>query len=569
VTDSNRKRAHQWRGSQEVWGATEGTAALVDSFDAFDNRLPVFPLGADRLETLSIAENNSGTSMSATMYGALLSYLPEYRPANANDGNVETSWAVGWGVNPIGQTLTYTSNMGLPMVEQLELIPAQFSFDHRFVTAVSVSVDNSDWTSYTIDPDTENTTIKLNQPGNSVRVRIDAVSSGNNQLPVGWAEILPADFQHQEVITVPSDATAVVTAATPVSYSFTRLQADEYKPYRQDPEQSINRHFFVDHEDQFTLTGHATSTTDFAASDICRDDLITIDGTIIPVRLSNVEGDQDQTFSFVGCEPVNLKIGHRTLLTSYDTSIHVDRIVLRSVSAQQPEASVVAPLAQSRTTRTTSINSCTSGCWLELNDGWNIGWEGSLAGQTLRDPVASAGGRLLWRLPDTRDGTQFATIWTPQMRMWIGIAITLIGLIFGLVVLSLPRLRRRTLRPDAQDVIQPLLVQSGITAVTYAAIIGAIVISPLYGILGGLIAAATFRSRSMHKAGLALIALGMMFLIAQQIRTGADPSFGWPSVFRRAHRPVLLGIVLISLSSWMAPRPKQSTQTERTSQPNR
>jgi arabinofuranan 3-O-arabinosyltransferase len=569
VTDSNRKRAHQWRGSQEVWGATEGTAALVDSFDAFDNRLPVFPLGADRLETLSIAENNSGTSMSATMYGALLSYLPEYRPANANDGNVETSWAVGWGVNPIGQTLTYTSNMGLPMVEQLELIPAQFSFDHRFVTAVSVSVDNSDWTSYTIDPDTENTTIKLNQPGNSVRVRIDAVSSGNNQLPVGWAEILPADFQHQEVITVPSDATAVVTAATPVSYSFTRLQADEYKPYRQDPEQSINRHFFVDHEDQFTLTGHATSTTDFAASDICRDDLITIDGTIIPVRLSNVEGDQDQTFSFVGCEPVNLKIGHRTLLTSYDTSIHVDRIVLRSVSAQQPEASVVAPLAQSRTTRTTSINSCTSGCWLELNDGWNIGWEGSLAGQTLRDPVASAGGRLLWRLPDTRDGTQFATTWTPQMRMWIGIAITLIGLIFGLVVLSLPRLRRRTLRPDAQDVIQPLLVQSGITAVTYAAIIGAIVISPLYGILGGLIAAATFRSRSMHKAGLALIALGMMFLIAQQIRTGADPSFGWPSVFRRAHRPVLLGIVLISLSSWMAPRPKQSTQTERTSQPNR
>jgi hypothetical protein len=105
--------------------------------------------------------------------------------------------------------------------------------------------------------------------------------------------------------------------------------------------------------------------------------------------------------------------------------------------------------------------------------------------------------------------------------------------------------------------------------VTYTAIIGAIVISPLYGILAGLIAAATFRSRSMHKVGLALIALGMLFLIAQQIRTGANPSFGWPSVFRRAHRPVLLGIVLISLASWMTPRPKQSNQTERTSQPNR
>jgi hypothetical protein len=556
VTDSNRKRAHHWRGSQEVWGATEGTAALVDSFDAFDNRLPVFPLGADRLETLSIAENNSGTSMSATMYGALLSYLPEYRPANANDGNVETSWAVGWGVNPIGQTLTYTSNMGLPMVEQLELIPAQFSFDHRFVTAVSVSVDNSDWTSYTIDPDTENTTIKLNQPGNSVRVRIDAVSSGNNQLPVGWAEILPADFQHQEVITVPSDATAVVTAATPVSYSFTRLQADEYKPYRQDPEQSINRNFFVDHEDQFTLTGHATSTTDFAASDICRDDLITIDGTIIPVRLSNVEGDQDQTFSFVGCEPVNLKIGHRTLLTSYDTSIHVDRIVLRSVSAQQPEASVVAPLAQSRTTRTTSITSCSDGCWLELTDGWNIGWKASLSGESLADPIASAGGRLLWNLPATPDNTKFETNWTPQKRMWIGIGVTLFGLLCALVVLAFPLLRRRTLRADPETMTQPVLIYSAITVITSAAIVGALVISPLYGLFAGLVTAATLRSRSIHKAGLALVTLGMLFLIAQQIRTGAVPSFGWPSVFRRSHQPILLGLVLITIDSWSATRSK-------------
>jgi hypothetical protein len=192
-----------------------------------------------------------------------------------------------------------------------------------------------------------------------------------------------------------------------------------------------------------------------------------------------------------------------------------------------------------------------------------------LSGETLADPIASAGGRLLWHLPDTRDGTQFETNWTPQLRMWIGIAITLIGLLIGLVVLALPHVRRRALRPDAQTVTQPILVDSAFTVVTYTAIIGAIVISPLYGILAGLIAAATFRSRSMHKVGLALIALGMLFLIAQQIRTGANPSFGWPSVFRRAHRPVLLGIVLISLASWMTPRPKQSNQTERTSQPNR
>jgi hypothetical protein len=47
----------------------------------------------------------------------------------------------------------------------------------------------------------------------------------------------------------------------------------------------------------------------------------------------------------------------------------------------------------------------------------------------------------------------------------------------------------------------------------------------------------------------------MLFLIAQQIRTGADPSFGWPSVFRRSHQPVFLGVVLVALAAWLKPVP--------------
>ncbi|MEI7505233.1 MAG: alpha-(1-_3)-arabinofuranosyltransferase family protein, partial [Actinomycetes bacterium] len=241
VTDSNRKRAHQWRGSQEVWGATEGVGPVLDSFDAFDNRLPVFPLAADHIETQSIAENNSGITMSATAYGALLSYLPEYRPANANDGNVDTSWSVGWGINPIGQVLTYTSNLSSPEIDHLELVPAQFSTEQRQIVSMSVSVNGSPWANHVIDPSASVTTIELAQPGNTVRLRIDGVTEGDDQLPVGWAEILPASFQQPEVIMVPRDAAAVADASTPISYSFTRLQADEYKTFRQDPELSINR----------------------------------------------------------------------------------------------------------------------------------------------------------------------------------------------------------------------------------------------------------------------------------------------------------------------------------------
>jgi hypothetical protein len=47
--------------------------------------------------------------------------------------------------------------------------------------------------------------------------------------------------------------------------------------------------------------------------------------------------------------------------------------------------------------------------------------------------------------------------------------------------------------------------------------------------------------------GLSLITLGFLFVIAQQVRTGADPGFGWPSVFARAHRPALCGVVMWGL----------------------
>jgi arabinofuranan 3-O-arabinosyltransferase len=560
VTDSNRKRAHQWRGSQEVWGATEGTSALVDSFDAFDNRLPVFPLAADHIETQSIAENNSGMTLSATAYGALLSYLPEYRPANANDGNVDTSWSVGWGINPVGQILTYRGNIDRE-IDHLELIPAQFSTQQRQIVSMSVSVDGSPWANHVIDPSKSVTTIELAQPGNTVRLRIDGVTEGDDQLPVGWAEILPASFQQPEVIRVPSDAAAVADASTPISYSFTRLQADEYKAFRQDPELSINRSFYIAHDDKFTLTAQATSSVEITTDDQCRDDLVQIDDQKVPVRITQSLGN---TVTIEGCESLFLEPGDRILHTSLGASVTIDRIVLRSDLAKNPEPSQVSAITQSRTNRTTPITSCTDGCWLELNDGWNIGWEGSLSGQNLTAPIASAGGRLLWHLPSTPDNTTFTTTWTPQLRMWLGIAITLIGLLMCLIILGIPKIRRRKLFTSSLVGARPTIDLSRIAFIACALGVASLVISPLYGLVAGVLAAMSFTSKHLPKIGIALITLGMLFLIAQQIRIGAVPSFGWPSVFRRSHRPVLLGIVLISLSTWVTVRPNQNEPADPT-----
>jgi hypothetical protein len=148
--------------------------------------------------------------------------------------------------------------------------------------------------------------------------------------------------------------------------------------------------------------------------------------------------------------------------------------------------------------------------------------------------------------------------------MWLGIAITLIGLLICLIILVVPKIRRRKLRTDSIVGTHPAADLSRLAFIACAVGLGTLTISPLYGLLAGLLTAISFTSKHLPKIGIALITLGMLFLIAQQIRIGAAPSFGWPSVFRRSHRPVLLGIAIISLSTWTTPRPNQNEPADST-----
>ena len=58
---------------------------------------------------------------------------------------------------------------------------------------------------------------------------------------------------------------------------------------------------------------------------------------------------------------------------------------------------------------------------------------------------------------------------------------------------------------------------------------------------------------SLIVVGATLIGIALAFLFAQQIRTGAEPGFGWPSVFERGHRVMLTGLLLVIVGSWVAP----------------
>ncbi|HEX2783034.1 MAG TPA: alpha-(1-_3)-arabinofuranosyltransferase family protein, partial [Ilumatobacteraceae bacterium] len=104
VTDSNRDRAHQWRGTQDVVGFTEtgGPGSDVLQRDTADQRLPVF---ATQLPDDQTTAHVEGLDIKATSYGEPFAYRPEDRPAMAVDGDPTTAWLVADRSNPIGQSL--------------------------------------------------------------------------------------------------------------------------------------------------------------------------------------------------------------------------------------------------------------------------------------------------------------------------------------------------------------------------------------------------------------------------------------------------------------------------------
>ena len=108
VTDSNRARAHHWRGSQDVVGFTEdddpSTPDLLRA-DPADERLPVFG-DADAAPTVAVQDGPVRARASA--YGEPFAYRPEDRAVMAIDGDPATAWRVADRSDPIGEQLELT-----------------------------------------------------------------------------------------------------------------------------------------------------------------------------------------------------------------------------------------------------------------------------------------------------------------------------------------------------------------------------------------------------------------------------------------------------------------------------
>lgn len=695
VTDSDRRRARQWRGSQNVWGATESLVPVVEGADVWDARLRADHPG----QTLA---STPGLVVTASSYGDPLSYTPEWRPNQAVDGDPSTAWIVGGRAE--GQFLRVRAEQPID-----ELLLRPFVSTSRIDEVLIVTGDDS--IRVTLDDfPVSGRRIELPSPSRDVRVVIERTTGSG---PVGFSEVLPDERTVVEEVTV-ADGPAT---AVPSRYVFTRWRADRFDRNRRDPEDRIVRSF------PFTRSGDASldveavvrlspdasdaviadlvdlgfdATTDsrlhgvpsawsvaaydgdessawISASDPdtpilvvpgpldefglrqlegysrivsvelsdsdstvvvdvaegsnpvsgldgerievrvlefeptvsvdprsgvrtvlpvsisevagvdavdpptdfdtgCRSDLITIDDTAVPLRVTGSVADAlaGRPLSVSTCDLVELERSGRHRLVAASgtmTGLDVDRVVFGSTSlggVAVVSARVISPDSSSRGSSLWRFTACADGCWFEAPFGWNTGWSAIVDGTDLGAPSASAAGRATWFLPPGADQRELRLRWTPQTWMWIGLATSTAAVLACLVALGCAAVRRATRRenwtgrPLVGDLVDadPPLPTGRRTTLLVAGVV-ALVVSPLWGVATVALVASPHRhlARTLARVGGVLLALAALFVVAQQFRTGAEPSFWWPRTFERAHRPTLVGVVLLAASALVRPPP--------------
>ncbi|MEY2554113.1 MAG: arabinofuranan 3-O-arabinosyltransferase, partial [Ilumatobacteraceae bacterium] len=344
VTDSNRDRAHQWRGTQDVVGFTEtgGPAADVLQPDTADQRLPVFAHDPAEAQTTASVE---GLQVRATSYGEPFAYRPEDRPAMSVDGDPSTAWVVSDRANPIGQSLEVTGD-----VSGLSLLQSQQPGASRMISSVRLDFDSGPSQVMALDDSSlQGSGQRVEVPVGAMfaRITIEAVADrpdGTDPGPsaVGFAEL--GLGEHREVVKLPTNATNV-SPQTPLALVLTRLRTDPLNRWRSDPEPTLMRAFTLGFDR--SLTAVVTLRVDGRAADSVLEQLAGITTATSNRRLTGdphatgaaaVDGDPNTSWT----SPFSNAVGSR-LDVPLDPTTPVSSLVLvQPVDAQHSTISHVS-----------------------------------------------------------------------------------------------------------------------------------------------------------------------------------------------------------------------------------
>ena len=257
VTDSNRDRAHHWRGSQDVHGHTEPGGPDDDVLEptAADQRLELFDHDDASAQTVAVQDGPVRAKVSS--YGEPFAYRPEDRAVMAIDGNPDTAWSVGDHGEAVGERIRLEVERPGPATVTLHQIPP--APGGRTITSIRLTVDDDRSFDVDLDPRSVAAGQELADPAfssmHTLEIEITGVSEGDptvaaSRAGVGFTEIDLGRGATTEVIRLPVDALSAADDA-PLAVVLTRLRTDPTDPWRSDPEPNLVRSFSLDTARQF------------------------------------------------------------------------------------------------------------------------------------------------------------------------------------------------------------------------------------------------------------------------------------------------------------------------------
>lgn len=290
----------------------------------------------------------------------------------------------------------------------------------------------------------------------------------------------------------------------------------------------------------------------------CRDDLLELDGTPLPVRITgSVEDALDRDpLDVEACgDALSLDAGRHEVraLTGAATGLDLDRLVLASPGFSTTAAGA-APEVRIGDVGTVSaeatIDSDGSPFWLVLDQSQNPGWELSLDGATVDGPRPIDGYAAGWHVTPDGPGELAASIrWAPQRAVDVALLLSLLAAAVCVALVVLAPGQRRGAAPALE---LPALGHARPvrrwTAVVAGAVVAGLLVHPLAAAPA---AAAVVLARRWPWLGRAvpvlLVAAAAVQVVLFQVRDRHEAAFEWPQHFGGAHVSALLGAVLVAV----------------------
>ena len=285
----------------------------------------------------------------------------------------------------------------------------------------------------------------------------------------------------------------------------------------------------------------------------CRDDLVSLDGEPIPVRLVGTRGDAlaRSELRMESCDPIRLTSGTHRLdaASGTQTGFDIDRVILDSAVPSPTPATAPAPTTtideNARTAFELTVGPSAEPTWLVLQQSWNPGWTARSDGQDLGEPVLINGFANAWLLPASTTPREIVLDWAPQRTVTVTLWLSLAA---GVIVLALAIGLRRH-REDRVEVSEgrrlPRLALG--IGLAFAVVVFA---GPLVALAAAAIAAASLRWRWMPVVVVS-ICLGVVGLgiAALEGRYDFPAAPDWPSRFTWAAPIVWLAVATVVIAA--------------------